>query len=93
MRQDLGLEVAVMQFVLEEMDQDGAELVASWHCEGEYAFYDFAADQQDMAELLNPQRRSGTVFALRDQDVVWLGSTRSWSAMIGWTSGAGFGPI
>lgn len=52
-----------MQYRIEKMDQDSAELVASWHYEGEYAFYDFASDKEDLEELLDPRLRKETMFA------------------------------
>ena len=39
------------------MTQAEAEAVASWRYPGEYAFYDAATIPEDLAELLDPQRR------------------------------------
>ena len=35
-------------------DGHGAQAVAAWRYEGEYAFYDADADEEDLAELLDP---------------------------------------
>jgi ribosomal-protein-alanine N-acetyltransferase len=47
------------------MDQADADAVAAWRYPGIYAFYDFAADCEDLAELLDPAARSGTYFSVR----------------------------
>jgi len=36
----------------------------TWHYEGEYAFYDMEADQDDMAEFLDAEQRGQSVFAI-----------------------------
>ena len=46
-------------FVFRPMDQADAEAVAAWHYEPPYDFYDFAADQEDLEEILDPVRRAG----------------------------------
>ena len=58
-----------MQFRIEKMDQGSAEEIASWHYEGQYAFYDFKADPEDLEELLDPGRRGDTMFTARN----WAG--------------------
>ena len=55
-----------MRFDLEPLSQSDAEAIASWHYEGEYAFYDAEADAEDLAELLDPALRGDTMFAVRD---------------------------
>ena len=55
-----------MPFYIEPLDQSNAEKIASWHYEGEYAFYDFEADPEDLAELLDPDLRGESMFAVRD---------------------------
>ena len=45
------------------MDQDAAEEVAAWSYPGVYAFYDFAADAKDLAELLDADSRVGRYFS------------------------------
>ena len=41
------------------MDQADAEVVAAWHYEPPYDFYDFEADPEDLEEILDPARRVG----------------------------------
>jgi RimJ/RimL family protein N-acetyltransferase len=48
-------------------DADAAEL-AGWHYPGELAFYDMESDPDDLAELLDPVRRAGRYFAVRQDD-------------------------
>ena len=55
-----------MQFRIEPLTQSDAEKIASWHYEGEYAFYDAEADAEDLAELLDPALRGDSMFAVRD---------------------------
>jgi [ribosomal protein S18]-alanine N-acetyltransferase len=45
------------------LDQDAAEDVAAWSYPGVYAFYDFAADADDLAELLDAESRVGRYFS------------------------------
>jgi [ribosomal protein S18]-alanine N-acetyltransferase len=45
------------------MGQAHAEEVAAWSYPGVYAFYDFAADAGDLAELLDPHARLGRYFS------------------------------
>jgi len=44
-----------MQFTLKKMQQEDAHQIASWHYPAPYDFYDAAQDQEDLAELLDPQ--------------------------------------
>ena len=55
-----------MRFDIEPLSQSDAETIASWHYEGEYAFYDAEADAEDLAELLDPALRGDSMFAVRD---------------------------
>ena len=48
------------------MTQSDAETIATWHYDGEYAFYDPEADPEDLAELLDPALRGDSMFAVRD---------------------------
>ncbi|WP_088006453.1 GNAT family N-acetyltransferase [Indiicoccus explosivorum] len=53
-----------MEFEFREMSQEEAEEIAfGWHYDGVYAFYDVEADEEDLAEFLDPAERDGTVFA------------------------------
>ncbi len=55
-----------MRFDIEPLEQSVAERIATWHYDGEYAFYDPEADPEDLAELLDPALRGDSMFAVRD---------------------------
>jgi ribosomal-protein-alanine N-acetyltransferase len=59
-------------YVIEKMSQEQAEEIAlNWHYEGQYSFYDFSADEEDLAELLNPQERADKYYiVLTDNEEV-----------------------
>ncbi len=47
------------------MTQEQAEEIAyHWHYEGKYSFYDMEADQEDLAEFLDPKARGETTFVV-----------------------------
>jgi [ribosomal protein S18]-alanine N-acetyltransferase len=46
-----------MVFSVRRMTQADAEAVATWRYAGEYAFYDWTAEPDDLALLLDPGRR------------------------------------
>lgn len=46
-------------------DQD-AQTIAGWHYDPPYDFYDWTADEDDLAELLDPARREGRYLSVRD---------------------------
>ena len=50
------------------MMQADADAVAAWRYPGEYAFYDFTADPDDLALLLDPARRGDTFHAADGED-------------------------
>src|ERR671917_422731 len=49
-----------------QMDEADAREVAGWHYEPPYDFYDSEADPDDLAELLDPERREGAYFSVLD---------------------------
>ena len=55
------------------MDQHAAEDVAAWSYPGVYAFYDFAADADDLAELLDADSRMGRYFGEASPRTGWWG--------------------
>ncbi|PFE04283.1 GNAT family N-acetyltransferase [Bacillus cereus] len=58
-----------MNYTFEVMTQDQAEDIAyNWHYEGEYSFYDLEADQEDLAEFLDPNIREETTFAVSENN-------------------------
>lgn len=51
------------------LPQPQVETIAyTWHYEGEYAFYDIEADQDDMAEFLDAEQREQSVFAITSDE-------------------------
>ena len=63
---DIGLGIWRMQLRIELMDQSSADEVASWHYDGDYTFYDFPSDQEDLKELLDPNLRAEKMFTARN---------------------------
>jgi [ribosomal protein S18]-alanine N-acetyltransferase len=60
------------------MEQEEAEQVAAWSYPGIYAFYDFAHDADDAADLLDARRRAGVYFAVRVADHGLIGFVQAW---------------
>ena len=68
-----------MEYQFTSMTQEQAEDIAyTWHYDGEYSFYDMEADQEDLAEFLNPETRGETMFAVtyKDELVAFLSVAR-----------------
>jgi [ribosomal protein S18]-alanine N-acetyltransferase len=56
------------------MSDEQAQAVAAWKYDGIYAFYDWTADADDLAELLDPvQRAKGQYHAVLDQNGILIG--------------------
>jgi ribosomal-protein-alanine N-acetyltransferase len=51
---------------LRPMEQPEAQAIADWHYEPPYSFYDWTADEDDLAELLSAERRGGKYFSAFD---------------------------
>lgn len=52
-----------MSFKFDVMTQDQAEEIAhNWRYDGEYAFYNLDADEEDLVEFLDPQARGDSMF-------------------------------
>src|SRR5690606_18530383 len=50
------------------MTQQQAEVIADhWHYEGQYSFYDMDADQEDLQEFLDPEKRRNSYFAVMEE--------------------------
>jgi [ribosomal protein S18]-alanine N-acetyltransferase len=56
-----------VRFQLREMEQEDAEAVAGWRYPEPFSFYDWSADEDDLAELLSPAQRRDTYFAVDDE--------------------------
>jgi len=50
-------------FAIRAMTAEDAEAIAAWHYPGPYAFYDWAQDPDDLAELLDPGEWGRRYFA------------------------------
>jgi [ribosomal protein S18]-alanine N-acetyltransferase len=55
------------------MAQTDAEAVASWHYPDPFSFYDWTADENDLAELLEPGLRGEAYFAVDDDEGSLIG--------------------
>ncbi len=55
-----------MGYRFEQMSDGQAQSVADWHYDPPYDFYDWTADEEDLAELLDPDRRGDRYFAVLD---------------------------
>ncbi|HAE82806.1 MAG TPA: GNAT family N-acetyltransferase [Ktedonobacter sp.] len=56
-----------MQFHVRAMSKEDAHLIASWHYEAPYDFYDMDRDQGDLAELLNPDSWKESYFSVHNE--------------------------
>jgi [ribosomal protein S18]-alanine N-acetyltransferase len=56
-----------MTFSFRPMAQAEAEAVASWHYPEPFSFYDWTADADDLAELLDPALRGDAYFAVGNE--------------------------
>ena len=50
------------------MDQLDAGAIAAWRYEPPYSFYDWTADADDLALLLDPEAREGRFFSVDDEN-------------------------
>jgi [ribosomal protein S18]-alanine N-acetyltransferase len=57
----------LMRFRFRSMSQADAEAIAGWHYPEPFSFYDWAADPNDLAELLDPRARGDGYFAVEDE--------------------------
>src|SRR4051794_31211878 len=55
-----------MEFRFSSMRAGEALEIAAWHYQPPYSFYDWAADADDLALLLDDDRREGRFFAVSD---------------------------
>ncbi|WDH75656.1 GNAT family N-acetyltransferase [Exiguobacterium marinum] len=58
-----------MNHTFHPLTQDQAEQIAfEWRYEGEYAFYNMDADEEDLASFLDAKERGDTTFAILNDD-------------------------
>ncbi|MCT4784873.1 GNAT family N-acetyltransferase [Exiguobacterium aestuarii] len=58
-----------MSHTFHPLTQEQAELIAfEWRYEGDYAFYNMDADEEDLALFLDADERGETTFAILDDD-------------------------
>ncbi|MFD1019714.1 GNAT family N-acetyltransferase [Thalassobacillus hwangdonensis] len=54
-----------MKYQFKVMTQQEAEEIAhQWHYDGDYAFYDMEADEEDLVEFLDSEKRGDTTFSV-----------------------------
>lgn len=54
------------RYLFHQMDDADAREISGWRYEPPYDFYDATADPDDLAELLDPERRRGVYFSVLD---------------------------
>ena len=57
-----------MRFAVRPLTQADAEAIAAWRYPGEYAFYDWTAEPDDLALLLDPLRRRDAFHVAEGED-------------------------
>jgi len=54
-----------LTYLFQPMTQkEAVHITEQWHYEGEYSFYDVAADKEDMEEFLDSEQREGKSFSV-----------------------------
>lgn len=60
-----------MTYKFEIMTQEQAKDIAhNGHYDGEYSFYDIEANEEDLAEFLDPETRGNSMFAVLKEDEI-----------------------
>lgn len=62
-----------MSFRFEPMSDEQARAIAAWHYDPPYDFYDWTADPDDLAELLDPVQRRDHYLAVLGEDDALVG--------------------
>jgi hypothetical protein len=73
------------------MSQPEALVIAAWHYEPPYSFYDWTADADDLAELLGKEAREGKYFSAAGADEELVGWSPSHARRTALISASGFG--
>jgi ribosomal-protein-alanine N-acetyltransferase len=60
-------------YSLKLMNDEDAREISRWHYEPPYDFYDAVSDQDDLQELLDPERRKDSYFSVRDESGALVG--------------------
>src|SRR5215217_3457894 len=56
-----------------QMEDEEATQISGWHYEPPYDFYDATSDQDDLEELLDPERRRDAYFSVFDEGGALVG--------------------
>ncbi len=60
-----------MNYTFQPLTQEQAERIAfEWRYEGDYAFYNMDADEEDLASFLDADERGDTTFAILDDELI-----------------------
>ncbi|SDJ12917.1 GNAT family N-acetyltransferase [Salimicrobium halophilum] len=61
-----------MTYTFRKLNQKEAEEIAyTWHYEGDYSFYDMEADEEDLEEFLDEEKRGDNTYAVfNDEELV-----------------------
>src|SRR5690606_12922166 len=62
----------MMDYTFQAMTQEQAEEIATnWHYNGEYSFYDMDADQEDLQEFLDSEKRNESYYVvIKNKEIV-----------------------
>ncbi|MDN3954541.1 GNAT family N-acetyltransferase [Sporolactobacillus laevolacticus] len=60
-----------MNYKFEVMTQEQAEDIAyNWHYDHDYSFYDMEADEEDLEEFLDPQKRNNSFYVVKSFNTI-----------------------
>ncbi len=65
--------MSVPVYAFREMNDEEAREIAGWRYDAPYNFYDAPSDADDLAELLDPERRAGSYYSAFDDRGVLVG--------------------
>jgi len=61
------------RYLFRPMSDEEAREISGWHYEPPYDFYDATSDQDDLEELLDPERRKDAYFSAFDREETLVG--------------------